>query len=81
MTDPHEDPIEHEPQDDELGHRLSDQRPVPAAGFRGALARRLVSQDPGYGPRPEHLWPTVSGYASAGVVLLAIGALQATGHL
>jgi hypothetical protein len=70
-----------EPQDEELAGRLDRDRPVPNAGFRGALARHLTVRDPGYGPRPARLWAAVSGYLGVGVVLIAIGALQATGHL
>jgi hypothetical protein len=70
-----------DPQDEELAGRLDRDRPVPNAGFRGALARHLTIRDPGYGPRPARLWAVVSGYLGAGAVLIAIGALQATGHL
>lgn len=65
----------------ELGDRLSDERPVPAAGFRGALGRYLVSRDPGYGPRPERLRLTVAGYLAAGLLLIAVAALIAVGAL
>jgi hypothetical protein len=80
MTEPN-DHIELDRQDDELGHRLSGQRPVPRASFRGALARRLTATDPGYGPRPERLGAMVAAYAGSGLVLIALGALQATGSL
>lgn len=70
----HEQAIE-----DELGRRLSDERPVPAAGFRGALGRRLTAEDPGYGPRPPQLRARVAACLGAGGVLAALGALIALG--
>ena len=68
-------------EDQELATRLAEQRPVPRAGFRGALGRHLSSRDPGYGPRPERLRLIVAGYAGAGTFLMAVGALIATGVL
>ena len=64
-----------------LAERLASQRPVPTAGFRGTLGRHLVAIDPGYGPRPERLRCSVSGYITAGTLLITLGALQATGVL
>jgi hypothetical protein len=69
------------PDERALAERLHADRPVPAAAFRGALGRRLAALDPGYGPRPERLRPTVSGLLGASALLLALGALQATGAL
>jgi hypothetical protein len=65
----------------ELADRLGGERPVPAADFRGTLARRLAARDPGYGPRPERLRLTVAAYLGAGSLLIALGALSATGAL
>jgi hypothetical protein len=59
----------------------SDQRPVLAAGFRGALARHLAAEDPGYGPRPARLRWMVAAYCVAGALLIAVGALLAAGRL
>jgi hypothetical protein len=67
--------------DRELADRLSGRRPIPAPDFRGALRRRLVAEDPGYGPRPEGLRARVSLWLAAGLVLLLIGYLQAVGAL
>jgi hypothetical protein len=64
-----------------LAGRLQAHRPVPAAGFRGRLGRHLAAQDPGYGPRPPRLRLISFGYLAASVLLLAVGALQATGGL
>jgi hypothetical protein len=81
MSEQDDTQAELEPQDEELGERLSEQRPVPSAGFRGALARHISARDPGYGPRPERLRLTVSAYLASGIVLIGLGLLQATGHL
>jgi len=64
-----------------LGERLEAGRPLPAAGFRGALGRHLAARDPGYGPRPARLRLITSAYLGASAVLLTLGALQATGAL
>ena len=81
MTDDGDTETAFTPDDHKLAERLSGQRPVPAAGFRGALGRHLAAIDPGYGPRPAHLRVMVSAYISAGTLLIALGALQATGVL
>jgi hypothetical protein len=77
-TEPELDGSEPEP---ELAERLSAQRPVPGAGFRGALGRRLAADDPGYGPRPERLRLTVAACCAGGSLLVALGALSAVGIL
>ena len=59
----------------------SDQRPVPAAGFRGALGRRLAAEDPGYGSRPARLRWMVAAFCIGGSLLILVGALLATGRL
>ena len=51
MTDGLHHAFEPDPQDDELADRLRADRPLPGAGFRGALGRHLLENDPGYGPR------------------------------
>lgn len=65
----------------ELGERLQAGRPLPAAGFRGTLQRHLAARDPGYRPRPPRLRPIALAYLGAGLVLMALGALQAIGAL
>jgi hypothetical protein len=59
----------------DLADRLRIARPVPPAGFRGKLGRRLAERDPGYGPRPERLRLMVAGYIGAGGVLIALAAV------
>jgi hypothetical protein len=81
VTDERE--TDHELGDNErvLAERLSNQRPVPAAGFRGTLARRLAAEDPGYGPRPERLRLIVAACCGGGSLLIALGVLSAVGAL
>jgi hypothetical protein len=73
---------------DELGveerwvdERLSRDRPVPPAAFRGALGRYLAAQDPGLGPRPQRLWAMVAAYLATAALLILLGLLQASGAL
>jgi hypothetical protein len=81
MTERSDADLELGPADEALARRLDGQRPVPAAGFRGALARHLGARDPGYGPRPAHLRLIVTAYVLSGLVLMGLGALVATGSL
>lgn len=67
------------PEERALADRLNAGAPGPAAGFRGALGRHLAARDPGYGPRPARLRTAVSAFLGAGALVLAAGALQATG--
>jgi hypothetical protein len=62
-----------------VAERLDGRRPLPAPGFRGSLGRHLAARDPGYGPRPPQLRPVASAYLAASALLLAAGALHATG--
>ena len=61
-------------EDRELAARLEEGRPVPAAGFRGALGRTLGAMDPGYGPRPNHLLLLISLAVILGLALIAAAA-------
>ncbi len=65
----------------ELADHLSSDPPTPAPGFRGALGRHLGAIDPGWGPRPERLRVMVMTGVVSGLVLMALGLLQATGSL
>jgi hypothetical protein len=65
------------PPERELGARLERDRPVPSAGFRGALGRYLVERDPGYGPRPSWLVPVVCACLTSGLGLILLAALTA----
>jgi hypothetical protein len=75
MTEETIGPGEIEPAEQELSERLRIARPVPSAGFRGALGRRLAERDSGYGPRPERLRLMVAGYLGAGGLLIALAAV------
>jgi hypothetical protein len=81
MTDSPDDDVELTARELALAEQLHLAKPLPAAGFRGALSRHLAVRDPGYGTRPARLRLMVSGYLVAGALLLALGALQATGTL
>jgi hypothetical protein len=81
MRDPldRDDPLE--APERELGVQLASERALPGTEFRGALGRRLAAQDPGFGPRPEHLRRTVSLCLAGGGALAGLGLLQALGML
>jgi hypothetical protein len=68
-------------QERELAARLESDRPLPGTGFRGVLGRHLEATNPGYGPRPDRLRLTVGAYLAAGLLVLLLGLLQATGSL
>ena len=68
-----------EPADEQIGAELTAERPVPAAAFRGELRRRLIAEDPGYGPRPPKLRVAVATWIAGGLLLIALGALIALG--
>ena len=61
-----------------LAERLERERPVPAAGFRGDLRRRLLAGGPSRS-RPARLWVLIAGYASTGSLLLLVGAASVAG--
>jgi hypothetical protein len=67
--------------DFELADQLVRDRPVPSAGFRGALGRHLSRIDPGYGPRPTWLRQVVLALVCSGLAVLALaGLLFLGGH-
>lgn len=61
-----------------LAERLEQERPVPSAAFRGGLRRRLLAREV-FRPRPARLRLLIAGYATAGSLLLLVGAASATG--
>jgi hypothetical protein len=63
----------------QLADRLANSRPVPSAGFRSMLARRLIAAEPGYRPRPAHLRLRVIAYLVVGLLLVALGGLVGAG--
>jgi hypothetical protein len=69
------------PDQSALADSLTRERPVPPAGFRGALARYLAAHDPGYGPRPPRLRTTATVLVLVGLLLVLLGLLQAVGSL
>jgi hypothetical protein len=77
MHDDPRTPDDVDPDEFELADRLRAMRPVPGAGFRGALGRYLAERDPGWGSRPQRLHALVGVYVGAGVALIAAGMLVA----
>jgi hypothetical protein len=61
-----------------MAHLLEDQRPVPAAAFRGNLRAHLLGGRAGQ-PRPDRLGALIVRYATAGGLLLLAGGLSAAG--
>jgi hypothetical protein len=61
-----------------LAERLQRERPVPAAGFRGELGRRLLAGDMRRA-RPRRLRALITGYATAGTLLLLVAAVSVAG--
>jgi hypothetical protein len=61
-----------------LAERLERERPVPSAAFRGELRRRLLGAELTRS-RPARLRLLIAGYASAGTILLLVGAASAAG--
>ncbi len=82
MSDPDDIRADLEPGVDEslvaLASRLLASRPVPRAGFRGELGRRLAARRR---PRLSHtrLRALIATYAAAGIVLLCLGSVSAAG--
>ena len=64
---------------DQIADRLRSERPVPAAGFRGELRRRLLVADRGRPVAPRRLRLLVTAYAGSGAVLMAIAAIGLAG--
>ena len=62
------------PPDRQVADRLTSERPVPTAQFRGNVARWLADRDPGYGPRPRRLRVTVTALVAVGLLLLLLAA-------
>jgi hypothetical protein len=81
MSDPLDRDEHLEAPERDLGAHLASGRALPGTEFRGALGRRLAAEDPGFGPRPEHLGRTVALYLTGGSALAGLGLLQALGVL
>jgi hypothetical protein len=63
----------------DLGRRLEQERPVPPAGFRGALRRQLLEAAGRQPSRPPHLGLRIAAYAGSGIALLVIAAFGVGG--
>lgn len=61
-----------DPELNEMAERLEDERPVPSAGFRGELRRRLMAGARRHRARPAHLRLMINAYAGSGTALLAV---------
>lgn len=79
MTAEDDNPPDPQSEDWGLAELLDTSRPAPSPGFRGALGRRLVALDPGYGPRPPRLRLTVTGFVALGALLVLLGELVSSG--
>lgn len=62
-----------------LAERLERGRPVPSAGFRGALRRRLLVMAPASHARPARLRLLIGGSAITGFLMLLVGAASVAG--
>ena len=81
MTDLRDDLEPHDADDlVPLAERLVASRPVPGAGFRGDLRRRLLADEPARPlARPSYLWARIGASFAVGTVLLAVAALGVGG--
>lgn len=61
-----------------LAQRLQQERPVPAATFRGDLRRRLLAGGRQHS-RPKRLRMLITAYATGGAALLLVGAASVVG--
>jgi hypothetical protein len=64
---------------DPISRRLESERPVPSAGFRGELRRRLVTAADARRSAPPGLRLLIAAWAGSGAVLLAIAVIGLTG--
>lgn len=71
----HDDMNEH----DELIARLQQERPVPAAGFRGELRRGLISPASQRQGAPVRIRRLILAYAGTGTALLLIALVGVAG--
>lgn len=67
-----------EPRHEQLRQKLARSRPVPRGRFVTDLRRRLTDLE-GRAGRPPYLWALIAGYLAAGLLLLALAAMSATG--
>jgi hypothetical protein len=67
------------PEVEDLSMRLVAERPVPSAGFRARLRRRLLTAGAATGPRPGRVRLMIAAYAGSGLLLLAVAAIGVAG--
>jgi hypothetical protein len=67
----------HDSSEEALAARLAEERPVPAASFRGKLHRRFAGVR--VTSRPRHLWALAAAGLGSGGVLLALALAGALG--
>lgn len=61
----------------DIERRLEAERPVPHAGFRGELRRRLVTASTA--ARPRRIRMLVAAYGGSGLMLLVVAAIGVAG--
>jgi hypothetical protein len=62
-----------------MAQRLEAERPVPRAGFRGALRRRLLATERSEGAAPARVRAQIAAYAGSGATLLLLAAAGVAG--
>lgn len=62
-----------------IAERLDAERPIPRAGFRGELRRRVLRSPRTHEARPRRLQLLITAYASSGLALLAVAAIGLAG--
>ena len=79
MTDEHGRALHGNDGLDELALRLEDQRPIPAAAFRGALRQQLLARRSEGLSAPGRIRLAIAAYGTMGCLLLGIALLGLTG--
>lgn len=72
------DRIDH-PELDPIAERLQAERPIPRAGFRAELRRRLLFELERGRPAPRRLRLLLAAYAGSGALLLVVAAVSVAG--
>jgi hypothetical protein len=72
-------PENESPELNDLSRRLTIERPVPSAGFRGELRRRLLASAGRAEPSPGRVRLMIAAYAGSGLALLVVAAIGVAG--